>query len=134
MKTHSDTYMPIVIISTEQRVVACGTLVMERKFIHQCGSLAHIEDIVVDQTQRGSGLGRLIIEQLKYLAFKAGCYKITLDCDSKNELFYSKCEFEMKGLQMCIYYRDDPATTPTSPKYPLYQQLDDITTPATTRE
>lgn len=114
--------MPVVIINeTRNRVVACGTLLIERKFIHQCALLAHIEDIVVDGSERGRGLGRLMIAQLEHLAFKAGCYKITLDCDDKNQGFYGKSAFEKKGLQMCIYYRDDPATTPTSPKYPLYQ-------------
>lgn len=123
MRLHDETYRPVVIIDeTQQRVVACGTLLIERKFIHQCALLAHIEDIVVCQSQRGKGLGRLIVQQLKELAFQAGCYKITLDCDVSNEPFYGKVDFERKGLQMCIYYRDDPAITPTSPKYPLYQQ------------
>lgn len=122
MQRHSDTYMPIVIVDSNGLVAACGTLVVERKFIHQCGSLAHIEDIVVSGEKRGMGLGKVLIEQLKHLAFKQGCYKITLDCDVNNEPFYSKSDFETKGLQMCIYYRDDPATTPTSPKYTLYQQ------------
>lgn len=117
MQRNSDTYMPIVILDGKKMVAACGTLMVERKFIHECGSLGHIEDIVVKNDQRGTGLGRLIIQQLKHLAFKHGCYKITLDCDLKNEAFYSKNDFETKGLQMCIYYRDDPATTPTSPKY-----------------
>lgn len=117
MQTRSDTYMPIVMCDGTGRVVACGTLLIERKFIHDCGALAHIEDIVVSGEQRGKGLGRLLIQQLKHLAFAHGCYKITLDCDVKNEPFYEKSDFETKGLQMCIYYRDDPATTPTSPKY-----------------
>ena len=105
MQQRSDTYMPIVILHGE-RVVACGTLVVEQKFIHNCGALGHIEDIVVASEQRGTGLGKLLIEQLKMLAFRHGCYKITLDCDAKNEVFYAKSGFETKGLQMCIYQRD----------------------------
>lgn len=84
-------------------MVACGTLVVERKFIHNCGALAHIEDIVVSDELRGLGLGKLLIQQLVHLAIRAGCYKITLDCDPKNQEFYAKCGFQMKGFQMCIY-------------------------------
>jgi glucosamine-phosphate N-acetyltransferase len=98
--------MPIVILDSTSKIVACGTLLIERKFIHNCGTLGHVEDIVVATEQRGTGLGKLLIEQLKYLALKHGCYKITLDCDAKNERFYAKTEFETKGLQMCIYKRE----------------------------
>lgn len=120
MDRRSDTYTPVVITDAAQRVVASGTLVTEHKFIHDCGMLAHIEDIVVCAEERGRGLGRLIIQQLKHLAHRQGCYKITLDCDVENEPFYSKTDFVSKGLQMCIYFRDNPATTPASPKYSLY--------------
>lgn len=79
---------------------------MERKFIHNCGTLGHIEDIVVSDKERGKGLGKLLIEQLKYLALELGAYKITLDCDRKNEEFYAKSNFVTKGLQMVIYAKD----------------------------
>ncbi len=117
MQGRSETYMPVVARNEARRVVACGTLVIEHKFIHACGQLAHIEDIVVCSSVRSQGLGRLLIQQLKHLAFKHGSYKITLDCDVENEPFYGKSDFACKGLQMCIYYRDDPAFTPSSPKY-----------------
>ena len=106
MRTNGDTYMPIVISNERDRIVACGTLMMERKFIHNCGTLGHIEDIVVSDKERGKGLGKLLIEQLKYLALELGAYKITLDCDRKNEEFYAKSNFVTKGLQMVIYAKD----------------------------
>ncbi len=124
MKKRADTYLPIVITNAENRVVACGTLVIERKFIHACSSLGHIEDIVVSGDQRGTGLGRLLIDQLKSLAFAHGCYKITLDCDQKNEAFYGKGGFETKGLQMCIYYRDGPQKHPPAQGAVEYAKVD----------
>lgn len=105
MLQHPESYMPIV-IETQGRIVACGTLLIEYKFIHDCGKLGHIEDIVVASEQRGTGLGRLLIQQLTELAFAHGCYKITLDCDVKNETFYGKSSFVTKGLQMCIYHQE----------------------------
>ena len=43
--------------------MACGTLMVEHKFIHGGRSVGHIEDIVVDSSTRGSGLGKLMISR-----------------------------------------------------------------------
>jgi glucosamine-phosphate N-acetyltransferase len=44
----SDTYKIIVIVDVaKQRVIASGSLIIERKFIRQLGTAGHIEDIVV---------------------------------------------------------------------------------------
>lgn len=106
MQQRADTYQPIVILDEIDRVVGCGTLVIERKFIRSLGSLGHIEDIVVLDDQRGKGLGKLIINALCHLAFQLGCYKVSLDCDPKNEEFYRKCHLENKGFQMALYAKD----------------------------
>ena len=102
---HSGNYHSIVIIDTSSsKVVACATLAIELKFIHDCGSLGHIEDVVVSPEQRGRNLGRILVRQLAYLAMRLGCYKITLDSDLNNQGFYEKCGLEKKGLQMVKYY------------------------------
>lgn len=103
MSQNKDTYFPIVAIDGNGKVAACGTLLIEFKFIHDCGKLGHVEDIVVRSDLRGTGLGKVIIEELKEVALREGCYKITLDCDPNNENFYGKCNFVTKGLQMVIY-------------------------------
>lgn len=119
MQSRSETYMPIVVKNTEGRVVAAGTLVIEYKFIHQCGSVGHVEDIVVLQSERGRNLGRVLMSQLKHLSETNGSYKVILDCDVNNEPFYTKNGFEVKGTQMCKYVRDDPKTLASSPKNQL---------------
>ena len=65
---------------------------------------AHIEDVVVDSTVRGKGLGKLIITKLVELAEAAGCYKVVLDCSEANVGFYKKCGFEQKEVQMACYF------------------------------
>ena len=47
----------ITVIEYAARIVACATLVVEQKFIHSCGNVGHIEDVVVDDAQRGKRLG-----------------------------------------------------------------------------
>ncbi|CAG8745029.1 17800_t:CDS:2, partial [Acaulospora morrowiae] len=63
------------IISPEDRVVGAGTIFVERKFIHSTGLVGHIEDIAVDENQQGKKLGLRIIQALKYIGVKTGCYK-----------------------------------------------------------
>lgn len=58
------------------KIVACGTLFLELKFIHAGGWCGHIEDVVVDANARGRGLGKLIVTTLKQAAEGFGCYKV----------------------------------------------------------
>ena len=92
----------IYVISDEDRneLVACGTLYIEPKFVHNCSKLGHIEDIVVNKKHRGKKYGLFIIQYLVYVARKIGCYKVTLACSEKNVFFYEKCKFKNEGVEM----------------------------------
>jgi glucosamine-phosphate N-acetyltransferase len=85
------------------KIVACGTLFLELKFIHTGGWCGHIEDVVVDKAERGRGLGRLIVSTLKNAAQRLGCYKVILDCADANVGFYEKCGFSRKEVCMARY-------------------------------
>ena len=109
-----DMYRIVVLVDlAKNKVVGNGTLLLERKFIRNCGIVspynanalqcAHIEDIVVDETYRGKGLGKRVVNVLQDLAQHHKAYKIILDCDEKVSGFYSKSGFESKGLQMGMY-------------------------------
>lgn len=102
---HGNIEIYVLFDSLEKRVVANGTLLIEKKFIHQCGKVGHIEDIVVDPKCQGMGLGKKIVEYLKERAKEMGCYKVILDCDDKNVQFYQKCAFSVKCVQMSHYLR-----------------------------
>jgi glucosamine-phosphate N-acetyltransferase len=97
-------YYMLVVEDDKDRVVGCGTLVVERKFIHNLGVVGHIEDIAVSKDQQGKKLGLRIIQALDYIAEKVGCYKSILDCSEANEGFYVKCGFRRAGLEMAHYY------------------------------
>ncbi|KAL0220723.1 hypothetical protein RCL1_000577 [Eukaryota sp. TZLM3-RCL] len=85
-------------------VVAAATLLVEQKFIHQCGKVGHIEDVVVASSYRRQNLGRTLVEHLSQIAKQEGCYKTILDCADHNVPFYEKCGLEVKGVEMGIYY------------------------------
>ncbi|CCE34622.1 hypothetical protein E4U22_001353 [Claviceps purpurea] len=111
MKQKQDYY--IVVIEDTNRadransVVATGAMLVEHKFIHNLGSVGHIEDIAVAKDQQGKKLGLRLIQALDHVAKAIGCYKCILDCSEANEGFYVKCGFRKAGLQMAHYYRED---------------------------
>ena len=47
----------VFVVEEKGKIIASGTLLVERKFARGCGLCGHIEDIVVDSSQRGKGMG-----------------------------------------------------------------------------
>ncbi|KAI8880437.1 acyl-CoA N-acyltransferase [Backusella circina FSU 941] len=110
MKKHNHEYHTITITDdSKDKVVAVGTILVERKFVHKNGLVGHIEDIAVDGNQQGKKLGLRIIQALKYIGAKQGCYKVILDCSEKNVPFYQKCGFERKEVEMAWYVPKEQA-------------------------
>lgn len=79
------TYYSIVIVSkTTDRIVAVGTVFLERKFLRGLGLVGHIEDIAVDKSQQGKKLGLRVIQALTGISEGRGCYKTILNCNESN--------------------------------------------------
>lgn len=93
-------YQPHVITNEQGTVVSTGMLFIERKVIHECGSIGHIEDIAVATTEQGKKLGFSMICGLTEVAQKSGCYKVILDCSPHNVGFYEKCGYKNEGVEM----------------------------------
>jgi glucosamine-phosphate N-acetyltransferase len=85
------------------KIIATGTILIEPKFIHNCGKVGHIEDIVTSKKFNGKGLGKKIINLLTERAKINDCYKVILDCSEHNVGFYEKCGFSVKGREMSLY-------------------------------
>lgn len=100
-----DIYKPHVITNAEGVVVATGMLLVEKKVIHLCGKVGHIEDIAVANTEQGKNLGRAMITRLTDIAKTIGCYKVILDCSPHNVGFYEKCGYSKAGLEMCTRFK-----------------------------
>lgn len=89
---------------TNKRVIGTGTILIERKLIHNYGLVGHIEDIVIDDDYRQLGLGKIFVEYLTDTCiFNKQCYKCILNCKEYNEPFYRKCDYNCDGLQMSLY-------------------------------
>ncbi|ODQ82631.1 hypothetical protein BABINDRAFT_169865 [Babjeviella inositovora NRRL Y-12698] len=101
-ETHSHIYKARAITDASGKIVATGMLVVEKKLIHSCGSVGHIEDIAVAKDQQGKQLGRILIVSLTALARDAGCYKVILDCSEHNKPFYEKCGYKHESCAMVV--------------------------------
>lgn len=93
----------IFVIIDNNKVIASGTILIENKLIRNLCKLAHIEDIVIDINYRKFGLGKKLINYIINYAKNENCYKITLDCNDNNIIFYEKCGFIKNGNQMSLY-------------------------------
>lgn len=92
-------YHPYVIVHGEGEIAATGTLFIERKLVHGCGLVGHIEDIAVSPSHQGKQLGRALIDHLTKLGLEH-CYKVILDCSESNVKFYEKCGYSIAGVEM----------------------------------
>lgn len=90
----------IYVAERDGRVVGSATLLIERKFIHQCGSIGHIEDVVTNKDYRGQGVSSILIRRLLEKAKAFGCYKVILDCPKRLLAFYERFDFKKKEDQM----------------------------------
>jgi glucosamine-phosphate N-acetyltransferase len=86
------------------KIVASASIFLEQKFIHGGGIVAHLEDVVVDQSYRGAQLGQKLIANIVEIARENGAYKIIADCKTELLSFYSKNGFERRGEQIAIYF------------------------------
>ena len=85
LRTAPRTYYSIVIVDkASDRIVAVGTVFIERKFLRGLGCVGHIEDIAVDKSQQGKKLGLRIIHALTGISENSGCYKTILNCSDSN--------------------------------------------------
>ncbi|WJX84823.1 Glucosamine-phosphate N-acetyltransferase-like protein [Trifolium repens] len=46
------------------KIIATGSVFIEKKFLRNCGKVGHIEDVVVDSSVRGKQLGKKVINFL----------------------------------------------------------------------
>jgi glucosamine-phosphate N-acetyltransferase len=100
----NETKNEIIVVRVNDKVIATGSILIEHKFIHNLGNVAHIEDIVVDSNYRKYGLGSKILDCLINIATNNNCYKVILDCSDDVVPFYSKNGFTKKGNYMAKYF------------------------------
>jgi ribosomal protein S18 acetylase RimI-like enzyme len=101
----------VLVASSEDSIVGTLTLVM---FPVPSGLRARIEDVVVDESARGQGVGALLTQEALRLAHEAGARTVDLtsrpDRDAANRL-YQRLGFRLRTSQV---YRYLPSPTSAS--------------------
>ncbi|KAI0291977.1 glucosamine 6-phosphate N-acetyltransferase [Russula brevipes] len=104
MRGEPAAYYLLVVVSREtDRIVGCGGVFVERKFLRGLGRVGHIEDIAVAREMQGKKLGLRIIQALTHISEAVGCYKTILNCSETNIGFYEKCGYEKREVEMAKY-------------------------------
>ena len=93
-KINSNSNHFIYVAILDGRIVGSTTMIIEPKFIHDGGNVAHIEDVVVSKEYQGKGIGEMLIKSLLDLAKDSDCYKTILDCSDEVKPFYEKIGFK----------------------------------------
>ena len=86
----------ILIVKKNNNIIASGTLLIEEKLTYNGCKLGHIENIFVNECERGKKIGSLIIKKLVEIANYNKCYRVDLCCDDSLVKFYEKLNFIIK--------------------------------------
>lgn len=90
----------IYLLEDQGNIVGTIKILFERKWYGANRYVGHIEDVVVDQSVRGQGKGRQLMEYATQRCRDAGCYKVVLYCNSRNVAFYAKMGYKEDGSNL----------------------------------
>ena len=88
--------LTLFVLEVDRTVVATTYLNVIPNMTRRASPYAVIENVIVDQTLRGTGLGKIIMAATLEAAWAAGCYKAMLLTGSKSastHAFYRACGF-----------------------------------------
>jgi len=94
----------IFVAELENEIVGTITLLIEQKFIHRGGKVAHIEDVVVKRGFERRGIGKALVKAAVEEAKKKNCYKVILCCKKRNVPFYNKFGFRAWETEMRLEF------------------------------
>jgi glucosamine-phosphate N-acetyltransferase len=89
MRSRVRTYVALL----DNRVAGTASLLIEPKFIHNGGTVGHIEDVAVHVAYQHHGVGAALVKFLLDVCRDMGCYKVILDCEPDVIPFYEQLGF-----------------------------------------
>jgi len=98
IKEKEDVFVYVAV--DDSKVVGTGSLILDRKFINNCGLAGRIEDLSTRKGYENEGVAKSIMSELINLAHSKGCYKITADCSKNLKFFFEDLGFSENGSEM----------------------------------
>ena len=93
--------MSLLVAAVDGEVVGSLVLVIVPNLAHRGLPWAVVENVIVDESRRRSGIGRLMMEYAVTEAKKAGCYRISLDSNNVRKdahKFYESLGFKGSSI------------------------------------
>lgn len=81
----------------KEGLLGTALLLVQQNLSHGGRPYAHLENVVTDIRHRRKGIGLAMVKYLIERAKEKGCYKVILNCETKNISFYEKCGFCITG-------------------------------------
>jgi GNAT superfamily N-acetyltransferase len=98
--------MHLLVAELGGQVVGTVTLVVVPNLTHFARPWAQVENMVVDETHRGRGIGRRLLDRCMELARDAGCYKLQLQSANQRDgahRFYATYSFAPSSVGFRLY-------------------------------
>ena len=98
--------MHLLVAELGGQVVGTVTLVVVPNLTHFARPWAQVENMVVEETHRSSGVGRRLLDRCKDLAREAGCYKLQLQSANQRDgahRFYERYGFAPSSVGFRLY-------------------------------
>ncbi len=80
-----DPNVRLLVAEQDGHIMGTLTLYVMPNLSHGGTPFAIVENVVVDETARGGGHGRLLMARAEALAQEAGCYKVSLTSNNKRD-------------------------------------------------
>jgi len=105
-RIQGSTHHRVYVAETAGGVVGTYALLIMDSLAHPGRSAAVVEDVVVDMSCRGQGIGRRLMQDALARAAARGCYKLALSSNLRREAahrFYERLGFERHGYSFAVF-------------------------------
>jgi GNAT superfamily N-acetyltransferase len=103
----ADERMRLLVAEDEAgRVIGTATVVVVPNLTHDARPWAQVENVVVDEAARGTGVGKALMDECVRIAWEAGCYKVQLQSADHRQgahRFYEGLGFEASSVGFRLY-------------------------------
>ncbi|MEE9285137.1 MAG: GNAT family N-acetyltransferase [Dehalococcoidia bacterium] len=108
-RIRDDPQQTLLVLELDGAVMGSLVLIIVPNLSHHGAPWAEVENVVVDESLRGSGYGRLLMEHAERLAIEADCYKLQLmsHWDRKDEAhpFYERLGYGSPARAFRKYFK-----------------------------
>jgi len=84
----------IYVYDNGEKIIGTASVFIEPKILHYGSKVGHLEDLVIDEKFRKSGIGRQLINHCICFCEEQNCYKIILSCSDNNVKYYQQLGFK----------------------------------------